>query len=166
VLSRAGRSTLPEILPAPRDQRLPLSFAQQRLWFLAQMDGGHSAYNIPVGLRLRGRLDEDALQRALARIVARHETLRSRFSQIDDQPQVLILPAESGLLLAVEDLRQHPQADNALRGLIEAGLRLVQSAARCAAARTSGASGRRPSCAVADAAPHHRRWLVDGRTDP
>ena len=119
VLSRAGRSTLPEILPAPRDQRLPLSFAQQRLWFLAQMDGGHSAYNIPVGLRLRGRLDEDALQRALARIVARHETLRSRFSQIDDQPQVLILPAESGLLLPVEDLRQHPQADNALRGLIE-----------------------------------------------
>ncbi|WP_460357690.1 MULTISPECIES: non-ribosomal peptide synthase/polyketide synthase [unclassified Pseudomonas] len=119
VLSRAGRSTMPEILPAPRDQLLPLSFAQQRLWFLAQMDGGHSAYNIPVGLRLRGRLDEDALQRALARIVARHETLRSRFSQIDDQPQVLILPAESGLLLAVEDLRQHPQADNALRGLIE-----------------------------------------------
>ncbi|QXE10353.1 amino acid adenylation domain-containing protein [Pseudomonas sp. AN-B15] len=119
VLSRAGRSTLPEILPAPRDQRLPLSFAQQRLWFLAQMDGGHSAYNIPVGLRLRGRLDEDALQRALARIVARHETLRSRFRQIDDQPQVLILPAETGLLLAVEDLRQHPQADNALRGLIE-----------------------------------------------
>ncbi|SNY23214.1 arthrofactin-type cyclic lipopeptide synthetase C [Pseudomonas sp. LAMO17WK12:I6] len=119
VLSRAGRSTLPEILPAPRDLLLPLSFAQQRLWFLAQMDGGHSAYNIPVGLRLRGRLDEDALQRALARIVARHETLRSRFRQIDDQPQVLILPAESGLLLAVEDLRQHPQADNALRGLIE-----------------------------------------------
>nr|QDF82259.1 non-ribosomal peptide synthetase [Pseudomonas sp.] len=119
VLSRAGRSTLPEILPAPRDQVLPLSFAQQRLWFLAQMDGGHSAYNIPVGLRLRGRLDEDALQRALARIVARHETLRSRFSQIDDQPQVLILPAESSLLLAVEDLRQHPQAENALRGLIE-----------------------------------------------
>ncbi|EZP30954.1 non-ribosomal peptide synthase/polyketide synthase [Pseudomonas sp. RIT288] len=119
VLSRAGRSTLPEILPAPRDQPLPLSFAQQRLWFLAQMDGGHSAYNIPVGLRLRGRLDEDALQRALARIVARHETLRSRFSQIDDQPQVLILPAETALLLAVEDLRQHPQADNALRGLIE-----------------------------------------------
>ncbi|PTT24776.1 non-ribosomal peptide synthase/polyketide synthase [Pseudomonas sp. HMWF021] len=119
VLSRAGRSTLPEILPAPRDQLLPLSFAQQRLWFLAQMDGGHSAYNIPIGLRLRGRLDEDALQRALTRIVARHETLRSRFSQIDDQPQVRILPAETALLLPVEDLRRHPQADNALRGLIE-----------------------------------------------
>ena len=119
VLSRAGRSTLPDILPAPRDQALPLSFAQQRLWFLAQMDGGNTAYNIPLGLRLRGRLDEDALQRALARIVERHETLRSRFSQIDDQAQVVILPADTGFLLQVEDLRRHPQADNALRGLIE-----------------------------------------------
>ncbi|WP_095118443.1 non-ribosomal peptide synthase/polyketide synthase [Pseudomonas sp. Irchel s3f10] len=119
VLSRAARSTLPEIVPAAREQALPLSFAQQRLWFLAQMDSGNTAYNIPLGLRLRGRLDEDALQRALARIVERHETLRSRFTQIDDQAQVLIVPAEAGLLLQVEDLRQHPQADNALRGLIE-----------------------------------------------
>jgi arthrofactin-type cyclic lipopeptide synthetase C len=119
VLSRAARSTLPEIVPAAREQALPLSFAQQRLWFLAQMDGGNTAYNIPLGLRLRGRLDEDALQRALARIVERHETLRSRFTQIDDQAQVLIVPAEAALLLQVEDLRQHPQADNALRGLIE-----------------------------------------------
>nr|WP_262416021.1 non-ribosomal peptide synthase/polyketide synthase [Pseudomonas fluorescens] len=119
VLSRAARSTLPEIVPAAREQALPLSFAQQRLWFLAQMDSGNTAYNIPLGLRLRGRLDEDALQRALARIVERHETLRSRFTQIDDQAQVLIVPAEAGMLLQVEDLRQHPQADNALRGLIE-----------------------------------------------
>ncbi|QUE90944.1 non-ribosomal peptide synthase/polyketide synthase [Pseudomonas sp. SCA2728.1_7] len=119
VLSRAARSTLPEIVPAAREQALPLSFAQQRLWFLAQMDGGNTAYNIPLGLRLRGRLDEDALQRALARIVERHETLRSRFTQIDDQAQVLIVPAAAALLLQVEDLRQHPQADNALRGLIE-----------------------------------------------
>jgi arthrofactin-type cyclic lipopeptide synthetase C len=119
VLSRAARSTLPEIVPAAREQVLPLSFAQQRLWFLAQMDGGNTAYNIPLGLRLRGRLDEDALQRALARIVERHETLRSRFTQIDDQAQVLIVPAAAALLLQVEDLRQHPQADNALRGLIE-----------------------------------------------
>ncbi|RON67089.1 non-ribosomal peptide synthetase [Pseudomonas fluorescens] len=120
VLSRAGRSTLPDILPAPRDQALPLSFAQQRLWFLAQMGGGHSAYNIPVGLRLRGRLDEAALQRALARIVARHETLRSRFIQRDDEAQVLIREEQSGLLLQVEDLREHPQADDALRRLSEA----------------------------------------------
>ncbi len=120
VLGRAGRSTLPDILPAPRDQVLPLSFAQQRLWFLAQMGGGSSAYNIPVGLRLRGRLDEDALQRALGRIVARHESLRSRFHPLDDAAQVLILPADTGLLLQVEDLRGLPQADEALRRLAEA----------------------------------------------
>ncbi|MHA3735612.1 non-ribosomal peptide synthase/polyketide synthase [Pseudomonas sp. Eth.TT006] len=120
VLSRAGHSTLPPILPAPRDQVLPLSFAQQRLWFLAQMGGGNSAYNIPVGLRLRGRLDEDALQRALARIVARHESLRSRFQPLDDTAQVLILPADSGLLLRVEDLRGDPQAEERLRNLAEA----------------------------------------------
>jgi len=120
VLGRAGRSTLPDILPAPRDQVLPLSFAQQRLWFLAQMGGGNSAYNIPVGLRLRGRLDEDALQRALWRIVARHESLRSRFHPLDDAAQVLILPADTGLLLRIEDLRGLPQADEALRRLAEA----------------------------------------------
>ena len=119
VLTRAERSTLPEILPASRDQALPLSFAQQRLWFLAQMDGGNTAYNIPLGLHLRGRLDEAALQRALARIVARHETLRSRFAQLNDEAQVLIAPVDSGLPLSFEDLRQQPQADEALRALIE-----------------------------------------------
>ena len=120
VLSRAERSTLPEILPAPRDQALPLSFAQQRLWFLAQMDGGNTAYNIPLGLHLRGRLDQAALQQALARIVARHETLRSRFAQLNGEAQVLIAPVDSGLPLSLEDLRQQPQADETLRALIEA----------------------------------------------
>nr|QNL34618.1 SteC [Pseudomonas sp.] len=119
VLSQAERSSLPAILPAPRDQVLPLSFAQQRLWFLAQMDGGNTAYNIPLGLHLRGRLDAVALQRALARIVERHETLRSRFAQLNDQAQVLIAPVDSGLPLIAEDWRQQPQTDEALRALIE-----------------------------------------------
>nr|WP_281355894.1 non-ribosomal peptide synthase/polyketide synthase [Pseudomonas atagonensis] len=123
VLSQAEQSTLPPILSAQRDQALPLSFAQQRLWFLAQMDGGNTAYNIPLGLHLRGRLDEAALQRALVRIVARHETLRSRFAQFNDDAQVLIAPVDSGLALIFEDLRQQPQADPALRRLIEAEAR-------------------------------------------
>ncbi|MFJ2709598.1 non-ribosomal peptide synthase/polyketide synthase [Pseudomonas sp. NPDC087346] len=118
-LSRAAGSTLPDILPAPRDTALPLSFAQQRLWFLAQMEGGNSAYNIPIGLRLRGRLDEEALQQALARIVARHETLRSRFIRVNDEAQVLIVPADNDRLLQLEDLRRNPQADEALQALIE-----------------------------------------------
>ncbi len=119
VLSRSGRSTLPDIVPAPRDQALPLSFAQQRLWFLSQMEGANTAYNIPIALRLRGRLDEDALQRSLARIVARHETLRSRFAQFNDEAEVLIAPVDSGLPLQAEDLRRHPQAEDALLALIE-----------------------------------------------
>jgi arthrofactin-type cyclic lipopeptide synthetase C len=119
VLSQAERSSLPPILPAPRDQALPLSFAQQRLWFLAQMDGGNTAYNIPLGLHLRGRLDAEALHRALARIVARHESLRSRFAQLNDEAQVLIAPVDSGLSLIEVDWRQQPQTDEALRALIE-----------------------------------------------
>ncbi len=119
VLSEAGRCAQPQIVPVPRDGALPLSFAQQRLWFLAQMEGANTAYNIPVALRLRGRLDDAALQRALARIVARHETLRSRFAQFNDEAQVLIAPVDTGLLLRIEDLRQHPQPEETLQALIQ-----------------------------------------------
>ncbi|MFL1563961.1 amino acid adenylation domain-containing protein [Pseudomonas sp. O64] len=119
VLARAGRSTLPDILPANRDEDVPLSFAQQRLWFLALMEGANTAYNIPIGLRLRGQLHVEALQRALARIVARHETLRSRFAQHGDDAQVLIVPAEDVLPLQVQDLRRHPQPQQALDALIQ-----------------------------------------------
>ena len=118
VLALAGRSTLPDILPANRDDEVPLSFAQQRLWFLALMEGANTAYNIPIGLRLRGQLHVEALQRALARIVARHETLRSRFAQHGDDAQVLIVPAEDVLPLQVQDLRRHPQPQQALDALI------------------------------------------------
>ena len=118
VLTKAGRSTLPDILPANREAPVPLSFAQQRLWFLALMEGANTAYNIPIGLRLRGQLHVEALQRALARIVARHETLRSRFAQHGDDAQVLIVPAEDVLPLQVQDLRRHPQPQQALDALI------------------------------------------------
>lgn len=118
VLAQAGRSTLPDILPANRDEPVPLSFAQQRLWFLALMEGANTAYNIPIGLRLRGQLHVEALQRALARIVARHETLRSRFAQQGDEAQVLIVAAEDMLPLQVQDLRRHLQPQQALDALI------------------------------------------------
>ncbi|OPA89014.1 non-ribosomal peptide synthetase, partial [Pseudomonas fluorescens] len=118
VLAQAGRSTVPDIVPANRDEDMPLSFAQQRLWFLALMEGANTAYNIPIGLRLRGQLHVEALRRALARIVARHETLRSRFAQQGDDAQVLIVPAEDVLPLQVQDLRRHPQPQQALDALI------------------------------------------------
>src|SRR5579863_2602602 len=64
---------------------LPLSYAQQRLWFLAQMEGASEAYHIPLGVRLEGELDREALRRALGRIVYRHEVLRTTFGCVDGE---------------------------------------------------------------------------------
>ncbi|WP_422785147.1 amino acid adenylation domain-containing protein, partial [Pseudomonas viridiflava] len=108
ALSGVARSELPSILPVKRDQPMPLSFAQQRLWFLAQMDGGNEAYNIPMALSLEGALDVTALTRALARIVERHETLRSRFVASGDSAQVLFVPTPADARLLVEDIRHAP----------------------------------------------------------
>ncbi|UWF47458.1 amino acid adenylation domain-containing protein [Pseudomonas sp. N3-W] len=118
VLAKSGRSTVPPIVAAARDGGLPLSFSQQRLWFLAQMGAANSAYNIPAGLTLRGALNVEALQRALARIVERHETLRSRFVQLNAEPQVLVA-ADSTFSLLVEDLRDESQAQAVLQSRID-----------------------------------------------
>src|SRR5215813_13105159 len=68
-------------------ENLPLSFAQERVWFLAQMEGGSQTSHIPLGVRLRGRLDRRALKGALDRIVARHEVLRTTFMAVAGEPQ-------------------------------------------------------------------------------
>ena len=78
------------ICPVPRANKLPLSFAQRRLWFLDQLEGAASAYNMPVALHVRGALDRAALSASLAAIVARHEGLRSSFQTHEGVPQVLI----------------------------------------------------------------------------
>ncbi|SFY42954.1 non-ribosomal peptide synthetase, partial [Pseudomonas sp. NFACC43] len=118
VLSRATRSTRPDILPVSREQALPLSFAQQRLWFLAQLDAGSAAYHIPTGLRLRGTLDTRALTRALDRIVARHEALRTTFVQMQGEDVAQrIAPANCGFALALHDLTDDPDAEATLSRL-------------------------------------------------
>jgi len=95
------------IAPVNRGINLPLSFAQQRLWFLAQMEGISRAYHVPIGYRLTGRLDRNALRRALEFIQARHEALRSRFVLIDGSPiQKIASLAESPFVLVEHDLRQ------------------------------------------------------------
>ncbi len=73
-----------------RDAQLPLSFAQQRLWFLDRLDGAGTAYNMPVALRLKGPLQRDALAAAFRAIVDRHEVLRSRIEIVDGVPAVCI----------------------------------------------------------------------------
>ncbi|WP_246791972.1 non-ribosomal peptide synthetase [Burkholderia perseverans] len=104
AVARATRSSLPAIEPADRTGALPLSFAQQRLWFLAQVEGASAAYHIPGALRLRGQLDADALRRALDGIVARHEVLRTRFEREGGQAVQRIDEAGSGFALSLHDL--------------------------------------------------------------
>ncbi len=76
-----------------RGDRAPLSFAQQRLWFLDQLEPGSSVYNLPLSLWLRGPLDPAAVATAIHRIVARHAVLRTTFSWAEDEPAQLVAPA-------------------------------------------------------------------------
>jgi amino acid adenylation domain-containing protein len=77
-----------------RAETIPLSFAQQRLWFLHRMEGPSATYNIPRALRLQGRLNPEALQAALGDLVARHESLRTRFVETDGFPRQEVLGAD------------------------------------------------------------------------
>src|SRR6202034_2021763 len=104
---------------AERVGPFPLSFAQQRLWFLAQMAGASQAYHIPIRLRIKGNLDRVALHQALNRIVARHEALRTRFVSINGEAAQQIMPVkESRFHLQEHDLRPFSDAGNKLERLV------------------------------------------------
>jgi amino acid adenylation domain-containing protein len=116
ALDGTARAELPPIEPAPRDGLVPLSFAQQRLWFLEQLGDLGAAYHIHRPLRLRGPLDRPALVRALDGIVARHEALRTTFVRVDGVPGQRIAPAEASRFHLVEhDLEGRADADAELR---------------------------------------------------
>ncbi|MBV9772397.1 MAG: amino acid adenylation domain-containing protein, partial [Gemmatimonadetes bacterium] len=89
------------------DGPVPLSFSQQRLWFIDRFEPGSPAYNIPVALRLHGELDTRILGRALAEVVRRHEALRTVFRVEGEDPVQVILPA-GATRLPVVDLRALP----------------------------------------------------------
>jgi len=91
--SRHSAEALPDLVPAPRDgSPMPLSFAQERMWFLDQLEPENAAYNLPAALRLLGPIDEDALERAFRALIARHESLRTAFVVVDGVPVQRVLP--------------------------------------------------------------------------
>ncbi|WP_256082156.1 amino acid adenylation domain-containing protein, partial [Massilia sp. YIM B04103] len=111
-LEQGASAASEAIQPVPRVDGMPLSSAQQRLWFMAQMDGAGSAYHIPLGLWLDGELNEDALRAALDAIVARHEALRARFVREGEQVLQCFADLGCGFALLETDLSARP-ADEA-----------------------------------------------------
>ncbi|WNG36166.1 amino acid adenylation domain-containing protein [Archangium violaceum] len=114
--SQQSRSVMqaPPLRPAPRTGDIPLAFAQQRLWFLDQLEPGSPVYNIPAALRLSGKVDTEALHRAFEELVRRHESLRTTFASHDGEPIQLIAPALS-IALDIQDLRDLPVAERESR---------------------------------------------------
>ncbi|NLU84729.1 non-ribosomal peptide synthase/polyketide synthase, partial [Rhodococcus sp. HNM0569] len=94
----AARGTRAPLVPQPRPAAIPLSLAQQRMWFVNQFDTASPAYNLPVALRLRGEFDAEAMRAALGDVVARHESLRTVYPDSDSGPHQVILPRERAVL--------------------------------------------------------------------
>ncbi|MDQ7758657.1 amino acid adenylation domain-containing protein [Xanthomonas sontii] len=109
AVETARSASISEILTADRTRPLPLSWAQQRLWFLDRLDNAGTAYHMPAAMRLTGKLDRASLRKALDRVVARHEILRTRFELADGEPTQIIAPADSGFTLFEHDLRALPE---------------------------------------------------------
>jgi acyl carrier protein len=92
LIKQNSSSLLPSITPQERPDSIPLSFAQQRLWFIEQLLPDNTLYNIPLALTLKGHLNVSALENALNTLIQRHESLRTIFVSVKDQAAQVILP--------------------------------------------------------------------------
>ncbi|MEM6401049.1 MAG: amino acid adenylation domain-containing protein, partial [Cyanobacteria bacterium P01_D01_bin.116] len=119
------KSVAPLIKPVSRDENLPLSFAQQRLWFLCQLEPDSPYYNIPAAVKLTGSLNIDALQKSLNDILRRHETLRTAFVTVDGQPIQQINSVDS-LPLSIIDLSTIPESNREIMAKDVAQIEAIQ----------------------------------------
>jgi acyl carrier protein len=123
---------IPPIVPVSRDQQVPLSFAQQRLWFLDQMEPGTHLYNIPRAFRLAGTLDIPALESALNDLIGRHEILRTNYQLGDaDQPVQVIAPKVTIELpvidlSGIDSLRREQEAERIVQQETDRGFDLAR----------------------------------------
>ncbi|MHC8346654.1 non-ribosomal peptide synthetase [Pseudomonas sp. RT6P73] len=115
--SKARRMRLPDILPAPRLSPLPLSFAQQRLWFLAHLDGGSQAYHVAESWHIMGDLNRQALQQAFTALILRHEALRTTFALGASGPIQCIAAEDVRFDLAYLNLSACPDVDSELKSV-------------------------------------------------
>ena len=99
-----------ELAPVTHGREIPLSFAQQRLWFLNEVRPDSAAYNIPTAVRVRGHLDLDALEQSLTEVVKRHESLRTRFEFANGAPVQIVEPAGK-FTLPLIDLQHLPTGE-------------------------------------------------------
>ncbi|ARK84305.1 non-ribosomal peptide synthetase [Burkholderia pseudomallei] len=118
-LEAENTAVLPPIPLAPRDGRIALSLAQQRLWFLTQLEGVSEAYHMSGAVRLDGPLNREVLQRALNRIVMRHEALRTCFAREEGEPIQVIQP-HADLTVSYHDLREAEQTEQRAKDLSQA----------------------------------------------
>ncbi len=103
-VEKAGRVAGNRLVPVPRDGALVCAFQQEAVWFMNQLEPASTTYHIPFPLRIRGRLDLPALQRALHALVSRHEALRTRFVNQDGLPRQVVDPPPAEMPLPVVDL--------------------------------------------------------------
>ncbi|MBV9788631.1 MAG: amino acid adenylation domain-containing protein, partial [Chloroflexi bacterium] len=118
LMAEEGLDSAPRrtILPRERHDDPPLSFAQERLWFIDRYEPGNLAYTVPLTVRLTGSLDRAALQRALDSVVQRHEALRTTFPMVGDQPVQRIAPSLS-IPLPMTELEHLPPAEREAEAL-------------------------------------------------
>ena len=115
----------PPIVQASREQDLPLSYAQQRLWLLDKIDGGSAHYNMPSALRLTGRLDVGALTQAFNTLLSRHEVLRTCFAADDTGEPIQLIRSATVLDIPLTDISSIPEDEREV-ALIALGIARVE----------------------------------------